>query len=171
MKLKLAALITFLGVLACAESTGPESFGPRIVSVDAIACEITNKSLNDCLRNGFEIDPAKGDSAFHFTVMIPVFQNPPEDGWRLLTIWIDGEMSQTLPIQLATPDPATRTVTDTVVFTWLAPAHPTIEIEISMVEGDDPRFVEPVSDTLFVWRGRKAQGIQGTTTRQLVPGF
>lgn len=168
-----AGLLLCLGVSACSEPSGPESFGPRIVSLMAIACEGTTRTREQCVRDGFEIDPALGDSSFHFTLLIPVFQNPPADAWRLLTIWVNGDMTQTLPTRLGTIKPDTRTVTDTIVFQWLPPAHPRIEIEISMVAGEDPRFVRPIADTLLVWQGTaRSEGFRRDTMFQsLVPGL
>lgn len=162
-----AVVVLCVTGVGCSEPSGPESFGPRIVAVPAIACEGTTRTRAECLRNGFELDPAFGDSAFHFTMMMPVFQNPPDDAWRLLTIWVNGRMNQTLPKELGKEDPETRTVSDTIVFTWLPEAHPQVEIEISMVSGEDPRFVEPVTDTIFVWAG----SANADTMRGLVPGL
>ncbi len=145
-----------LGMLAvaCGSPTGPESFGPRIVEVPALACPANVSTEADCFRQGFGIDPAVSDSAYHYTVLIPVFQNPPSPAWRLVSIWVDGELVSVNSERLTAPvDPASRTVRDTLIVAWLPPEHGRIDIELHLAQGDDQRFPHPVADTVFTWYG------------------
>ena len=147
----LALAITGPVLSGCSSSTDAE-LDPRILEVPAVACPADTPTLDQCMRRGFEIDPAEGDSSFHFTVMIPLFQNPPDPAWRIVSIFINGELTSYDVEELDGPiDPPTRTTQDTLIFPWFNPTHPTLTIEITMAEGADIRFIRPIADTSFLW--------------------
>lgn len=150
--LRLTALAALLALVACGDPTGPESFGPGILQVDARSCELPQPNLAACLAASHEIDLID-PPRFEYIYVVATYQNPPDPAWQSMSIFIDGELTKWVPELIETPvDPATRTVQgDTIYLGWLPEAHPVIDFEIALAEGDDVRYLDLVADTAFRW--------------------
>lgn len=150
---------------ACDDAAGPDadllegSQQARIAEVPAVACPRDIGSYFLCLRDGFAIDPAVDDSAFHITILLPVFERPPDPSWWLMRVHVEDEIVAEQVGRLATEGmgPGVPSIRDTVPVGWLPAEHPTVVLELILAQGDDPRFLTRIADTTFVWPGTASE--------------
>lgn len=139
------------GLSACSEATGPQS-AAQIRITDSFSCPETAVFMLDCARARSEWDPADLPPAEHWLVVVSVVQYPPNPVHMGYSVFSEGALDwYRQSTHIPQPSGGRIAVTDTVVFPPLARTRGALRAELSVLTGEDQRYVDLVLDTVFHW--------------------